>query len=323
MSARSNKHNRHELYEFIKGTLPVGFKEIYETSLYNTLVHRELQSKNNWHSYHIIRREKKQAIASIHFCVKNGVANSPWSAPFGGFELWSETPASLLFDFITFYEIELRKLHVKRIVIKNSPEGYQSRIHNLITVLFFNHHYSIGNAELGALLKIEGTLFMDKIDPWEKRKLKQALKAKLRLEVIPNKNLKEVYQFVLACRKERGYEISMSFGQLNMTIQKLGQYFQCFGVYHDDRLIAASICVRESKYNLYNFYSAHSKESDSLSPIVFLISELYTWCKHHKIKLLDLGTSALGGKPNFSLIDFKMRLGAVPSMKLTFEKELR
>jgi CelD/BcsL family acetyltransferase involved in cellulose biosynthesis len=115
----------------------------------------------------------------------------------------------------------------------------------------------------------------------------------------------------------------MTFDQLNLTVQKFDRHFHCFGVYHDDRLIAASICIRESKYNLYNFYSAHSKESDSLSPIVYLISELYAWCQHNKIKLLDLGTSALGGKPNFSLIDFKLRLGATPSMKLTFEKELR
>ncbi len=262
-------------------------------------------------------------IGSIHFCNKEGVAKSPYSAPFGSFELWKATPASLLFDFILFYETDLKKLHIKRILIKSFPEGYQSKMHNLITVLLFNHHYSIGNAELGALLKIDEDLFVNQIDPWEKRKLKQAFKAKLRFETIPNKKLKDAYQFILACRKERGYEISMSFDQLKRTVQKLDQYFYCFGVYHEDRLIAASICVRENKHILYNFYSGHSKASDSLSPIVFLIGELYSWCQHHKVKLLDLGTSALGGKPNFSLIDFKLRLGAIPSMKLTFEKELK
>ncbi|HEY5689857.1 MAG TPA: hypothetical protein VIS49_00245 [Cyclobacteriaceae bacterium] len=323
MSARTNRGNQHEQYEFINGNLPVGFKELYELSLYNTLAHRELQSRDNWHSYHIIRRDKKNAIASIHFCVKKGVAHSPYAAPFGFFELWSETPASLLFDFIAYYESELRNLCTKRIVIKSYPESYHTHSHNLISVLFFNHHYIISNAELGASLSIDKDLFTDRIDPWEKRKLKQALKAKLRFEVIPNRNIKKVYQFIRACRNERGYAISMSLTQLVKTIQKLDRYFHCFGVYDEDQLIAASICVRESKNNLYNFYSAHGKESDSLSPIVFLISELYTWCQHNRIKLLDLGTSALGGIPNFSLIDFKLRLGASPTMKLTFEKELK
>lgn len=322
MSVSSNSRNQQQ-FEFIKGSLPVGFKELYESSLYNTLAHRALQSRSNWHSYHIIRRDKKKVIASIHFCVKKGVAYSPYAAPFGFFELWSDVPASVLFNFIAHYESELRKLHVKRIVIKSYPEGYHTQSHNLVTVLLLNHHYLIGNAELGALLSIDKDSFMDKIDPWEKRKLKQALKAKLRFEVIPSKNLKGVYQFILACRKERGYAISMSLDQLDKTVQKLGPYFHCFGVFENDKMIAASICVRESKNNLYNFYSAHSKESDSLSPIVFLISELYTWCQHHRIKLLDLGTSALGGMPNFSLIDFKLRVGASPTMKLTFEKELK
>ena len=323
MNVRYNKGNLLAPYEFINGALPVGFKENYKTSLYNTLAHRELQSRSNWHSYFIIRRDKKYVIAAIHFCAKKGVAYSPYAAPFGSFDLWSETPASLLFDFIHYYESELRKLNINRIVIKSYPEGYQPRMHNLISVLFFNHQYSIGNAELGALLNINEDLFMDRIDPWEKRKFKQALKAKLRFDFIPNKNMRQVYQFILACRKERGYDISMSWDQLNTTVQQLDRYFHCFGVYHKDKLIAASICIQESKHNLYNFYSAHSRESDSMSPIVFLISELYAWCQHHKIRLLDLGTSALGGAPNFSLIDFKLRLGALPSMKLTFEKNLQ
>jgi predicted N-acyltransferase len=192
----------------------------------------------------------------------------------------------------------------------------------MLTVLLFNHQYAVCNGELGALLKVNELSFEEKIDKWEKRKYKQAIKVNLKFTSIPNKKLKEVYQFISNCRKERGHDLSMSFDELNLTVSKLKDSFFCFGAYLDGKMVAASISIRESKSTFYNFYSAHNKESDSLSPMVFLIGELYTYCKKNKIHFLDLGTSALGGTPNFSLIDFKLRLGAIPSMKLTFEKEL-
>jgi hypothetical protein len=53
-----------------------------------------------------------------------------------------------------------------------------------------------------------------------------------------------------------------------------------------------------------------------------LIEGMYGWCQQQGIKLLDLGTSALDSQPNFSLLDFKLRLGAHPTAKLTFVKDL-
>jgi hypothetical protein len=49
---------------------------------------------------------------------------------------------------------------------------------------------------------------------------------------------------------------------------------------------------------------------------------IYEHCQVEKIRLIDLGTSALNGRPNFGLLDFKLNLGAVPTEKLTFEKKL-
>lgn len=323
MAAQNPKRNQSEPYQFIKGAIPVGFKLEYEPSLYNTLEHRALQSSSDWHSYHIIRKDKEKVISSISFCVKKEVAYSPLSAPYGFFEIADAASASILYDFILYCEADLLRHSVKRILIKGYPEGRNVKMHNMLTVLLFNHQYKVSNAELGALLRIDETSFEDKIDQWERRKLKQALKAKLSFKSISIKKLNEVYQFIQTCREERGHQLSMSLDELFLTAKKLKDSFFCFGAYHNGKLIAASISIRESKSIQYNFYSAHSRESDGLSPMVFLVSQLYKDCKKNKIRLLDLGTSALGGKPNFSLIDFKLRLGAAPSMKLTFEKVLK
>ena len=312
-----------ELFGFIDGAYPKGFQKDYVTSLYNDASHRKLQNKQGWHSFHIVRKDRKKVIASIHFCIEDKVAYSPMSAPFGSFELSDSIPPSQLFKFISFCEKRLLKLGTKKILIKNFPEGYSPNWHSVLSILLFNHDYSVKDAELGAILDVDDVPFVNKVDQWERRKLKQGKKAGLKYRNILNKNLKEIFQFILSCRQERGQSLSMSFEQLNKTVTKLNDSFYCFGVYHDKELVAASIAIKVNKNVLYNFYAAHSQSSDSLSPMVFLIDEMYAWCRLHKIKKLDLGTSALGGKPNFSLIDFKLRLGASPVMKFTFEKELK
>lgn len=309
-------------FQFIEGAYPKEFRPDYIASLYNTESHRKLQAKQGWHSFHIIRSDKRKVIASIHFCIEDKVAYSPRSAPFGSFELSDSVTPSQLFRFISFCEEGLLNLGVKKILVKNFPEVY-SKWHSSLSILLFNHQYSVKDAELGAIIFVDEGPFINKIDPWEKRKLKQGKKAGLKLKAISNKKLKEVFHFILECRKERGQSLSMSFAQLNKTVAKLNKYFFCFGVYHGNELVAASIAIKVNKTVLYNFYSAHTRSSDSLSPVVFLMGGMHDWCFSHKIGLLDLGTSALGGKPNFSLIDFKFRLGATPAMKLTFEKELK
>jgi hypothetical protein len=95
-----------------------------------------------------------------------------------------------------------------------------------------------------------------------------------------------------------------------------------FGVYHGQELAAASISIRVSKRIVYNFYSAHPRKFDFLSPVVMLIKGMYGWSQKHHIELIDLGTSTLAGQPNFSLLDFKLRLSGRPATKLTFEKAL-
>ncbi len=310
-------------YQFIEGEIPSGYKIDYDPSLFNTPLHRKIQSENNWHSYHIIRKDKKKIIGSVHFCLKDHVALSPFRAPYGSIELTNTITTLQLFEFIGFYERHLLKKGITKIVIKNYPEIYNTSQHNSVSVLLLNYKYSISNAELGACIKINDAPFIDRIDLWEKRKLKQSQKAKLTFSSISLNKLKDTYQFIFKCRKERGQSLSMSCEDLSHTVNFMKSNFICFGVYQQEELIAASISIKVNKKVLYNFYSAHSKKADALSPVVFLINGIYSWCVGHKVELLDLGTSAWGGKPNFSLIDFKMRLGAEPSMKLTFEKKLK
>lgn len=309
--------------DFIEGPFPSSYKIDYERSLFNTPEHRQLQSKSGWLEFHAIRKDRQMVIGSIYFYIIEKVASSPLRAPFGSFELSERITTEQLYHFISFYEQQLRKRNVIEITIKNYPELYHPKAHNILSVLLTSHHYKISQAELGACILVDDVSLDEKMDPWEKRKLRQGMKSNLTFRPMPVNQLKDIYKFISTCRKERGQSLSMSWEEIEKTVEKLKGNFVLFGVLLNDKLIAASISIRVSKKILYNFYSAHPKESDSLSPVVFLIHGMYGWCREKKISLLDLGTSALGGKPNFSLIDFKLRMGALPSMKLTFEKKLK
>ncbi|MCB0487560.1 MAG: hypothetical protein KDC99_03740 [Cyclobacteriaceae bacterium] len=309
--------------EFVEGKVSSNYATEYHLSLFNTQAHRSLQAKQGWIEFHLIRTDKKEILASIFFCLEGGIASSPTSAPFGSFELSESVSTEYLYEFIGFVELRLNRHGAKQIRIKNYPEAYHSRLHNLVTVLLFNHQYRIDNAELGACIHVDDDSLELKMDQWERRKLKQARKAGLSFKTLSVDKFNEVYDFILACREKRGQSLSMTKSQLKKVVIKFPSEFYLFGVYERKGLVAASISIRVSQDVVYNFYSAHARSSDHLSPVVFLISNLYYWAYGHKFKLIDLGTSALGGVPNFPLIDFKLRLGASPSMKLTFQKKLK
>ena len=185
-----------------------------------------------------------------------------------------------------------------------------------------NLNYRITRAELSSGIKIDHINFEEKIEAWEKRKLKQSKAKGLIGKSLPIRELEKVYNFILKCRQQRGQSLSMTWEELDETVNTFKESFFLFGTFFQKELTSASIAIQVNPSILYSFYAGHLKKFDSLSPVVLLTSGMYKFCGTHNFQLLDLGTSAIDGQPNFSLLDFKLRLGAVPSMKLTFEKQL-
>lgn len=153
--------------------------------------------------------------------------------------------------------------------------------------------------------------------------MRQAREAGLQLKKIDLSNLTDVYLFIFGCQKQRGYSLSMTLSALNRTVEHFSDRFVIFGIYEGEKLIAASIAIHVKRNVLYNFYCTHLMEYNHLSPVVMLLEGLYSYGRNHYVRMLDLGTSAVNGKPNFGLLDFKLRMGAQPTMKLTFEKTIQ
>ena len=304
---------------FHNGPLPADISLDFDESLFNTAPYRLLQSPSGWHSFFVIQSKEKKAVAGIHFYVEENVAQSPLRAPFGSVDCADDLSSQVLFEFLLFVEGEIRKAGVRKVVIKHSPASYAPRREALLQTFLLNLGYRATHAETGATIPVIGK-FEEHLDPWEKRKLKQALASALECRQLTSDQLDTIYHFILASRNQKGYSLSMTLEEIRRVAEKFPERYLLFGVYQDDQLVAAGISIVVNDRVLYNFYSAHDSAYDHLSPVVFLIEGLYSYCTLYNLMLLDLGTSAVEGRPNFGLLDFKMRLGGIPTPKLTFEK---
>lgn len=305
-------------YAFLE-TVPEGCPlPAWEVSLFNTPAHLRLQSREGWKTFYI--RHNKTGInhGFIHVHVTGKTASSPLRSSFGSFEFDPGLSGDVLFSFIAFVEQSLKDSGVSRLVIKNPPLEYDPENLSLLITFLMNRGFRVSDAAVGSVLKPASVL----PDKWEARKLRQSKAANLSFSQRQVTDLEEIYKFILSCRETKGYSLSMTMEALAETVSCTPDKFLLFTVTEGDRLAAASIAIRVNDRVLYNFYSDHHADFDALSPVVMLIDGMGKWCVSNSVSMLDLGTSAKDGMPNFPLLDFKLRLGAIPTPKFTLEKML-
>jgi hypothetical protein len=308
--------------KFIEGPLPEGYRCDFDSYLFNSPQNLRIQSSEGWHSFHALRSEKKTARARVHFHLDDKVAVSPLKNPFGSYEFSNTIEPKELYDFIRWVDSKLLEKGAKKVEIKTYPALYNTTCSAMLLTFLSNLGYRIKNAELSACIEVNPNSLYQLMSSYEKRKAGQIRKTNLRFSTVPIGKIMDVFNFISSCREERKQTLSMTYGQMKTVCDHFPDKFCLFGVYDNNALAAASISILVNNTILYNFYSAHAKQYDSLSPVVRLMEGIYEFCQAEKIRLIDLGTSSLQGRPNFTLLDFKLNLGATPSHKLTFEKAL-
>lgn len=307
---------------FFKGNFPEGYRYDFDPFLFNLPANLSLQDREGWISFYAVRTERKLVKGHVHFHIQDGIAVSPYRNPFGCFEFSDALTPKELYDFIRYVEEGLQKRDVSRIEIKCYPQLYHGARAAMLSTFLVNHGFKVQSAELSACIQVSPSKLFESLSSWEKRKLRQQRKSELRFSQVPMTRFREVYHFIESCRLERKQSLSMTIGQLEAVVKTFPDAFILFGAFDNQAFAAASISIRINKTILYNFYSAHAKLYNNLSPVVGMVEAMYEYCQQEGITLLDLGTSSLRAKPNFALLDFKINLGATPSSKFTFYKDL-
>jgi hypothetical protein len=308
--------------KFIEGALPEGYRCDFDPYLFNSPQNLTIQSSTGWHSFYALRSEKKVARARVHFHLHEGEALSSFKNPFGSFEFSDSLEPRELFEFMKWTEMKLVERGARRIEITGYPALYNSRCSAILSSFLVNLGYHIKRAELSACIEVSPTSLYQTMSSYEKKKSGEIRKTNLRFAKIPVAKFNQTFEFISSSREEKRQKISVPYAQLKTMSDMFPDKIWLFGLYEKQALAAAAICIQINKAILYNVFSGNSKNYDPLSPMVRLTEGMYEYCQSEKVKVIDLGTSSLNERPNFSLLDFKLFLGANPTEKYTFFKTL-
>ena len=306
-------------YTFKESPLSENITYAYERWLFHYAGHLQLQSPGNWITFYAINNSHHTIDAHLNVHVDGSRAVSPLRAPFGSYQFVSTIRPVTLYKFVEFTLARLHEQGVDELEITNPPVAYLPGTMNLLTTFLINQGFEICVAEVGAVLEVKDD-FRGRLNDWEGRRIRQAESAGLTFGVIPMEELESVYTFILACRMEREYDLSIDWETLRKTVEAFPDRFPLFGVMHQGVMAAASIAINAGNGVLVNFHSAHPRDYDHLSPVVMLLEGMVDYGRENGYRLLDLGTSAIDGKPNFGLLDFKIGTGATITPKFKLRK---
>lgn len=300
--------------------LPKGYQEKYRPIIYNSKTF--LASNNDLPQIHFYWVEKKAQMAYAHvaFSIEESEASSPLMAPFGGVEYDDDLSTADLCTFLIFVEKELKTKGVLYVNLSQPPQSYGSQ-ENLNEV-FIDLKYKIKSKRMFHGISITEKDSISKMSVMEQRRLKKCNKAGFEFKKLPSSKLSEVYNVIAKWRDLKEKPLSMAWNVMSHARKLNPGMYLPFGVYDDDKLIAATIAIKVNSKVLYHFYPAHSADYNNYSPMVMLVDGLYTWCYGNQIELLDLGTSYVNNKINQSLVRFKKHLGGDESQAFVYRKFL-
>ena len=307
-------------YAFQEG-IPSGFSRDFESGIFHDPRHLQLQSSKEWHSFALLNPKQRTIVAEVHYHIDADVASSPFRSPYSSFVFSKSISSEQLLEFVNYTEQKLKEKVVHTLLLKNPPDIYTSESQMLHQVLFENG-YRVHLEETSAVIAVDDRTYAKILNRSKKDLLRKGHNKLFKFQQFSLSQLSEVYGFLKMCYSERGYQLSMTLEEVQRVTQVFPDKYFLHVVVHHEQIVAASISIRVKPTVLYTFYYNHLKEYDYVSPIVFLCEGLYLFCQENGIDLLDLGTSNKGGQLNEPLINFKLSLGAQPSRKLTFIKNI-
>ena len=296
-------------FNFTTETPPGHYRYSYEQNLYGLNSYLKCQPEMPGISFWICDHDKFQVHCEIHFHFYEKKATSQSYAPFGSFH-GCYLLGTVMFDFLSFIIETLTHLGLSSLELLSPPLFYNTDPKWLDLLKDFgfaernglNHHLVIDDAPL-----------VNKMHKMEQRKLRRSDQFSFRIH--PYTNLEKIYQFVLACRRERDQHLSMSYESLKRVVFSLPENFLLCTVELGHVLAAVSIVIKVNSSCWYQFYPGHSKQFDSESPLVFLINQLYKHAIKQNIKVIDLGSSEIEGHPIEGLQKFKSRIGGIATSR--------
>ncbi len=266
-----------------------------------------------------------RTVAQLHVALEPATqsARSPAQAPFGAVQLAPGIGTSQLHGLLDEAENQLSRRGVRHLALRGYPFAYDPAGAAALAETLRQRGYRVARAEQNYHLD-PGRDYEAHLHPSERRRLHKCRRHGLHFEQEPPFLLPAAYDFIQACRQERGQALSLPLSRVQELFRRFPREHFLFSVRQPDGQWAAlTVAIQVNARVLYNFYPASPLRCNPLSPVVLLNEGLHAFAHASNLAVLDLGTSTLDTGPNASLLRFKRHLGGVAGLRLSWQKELR
>ena len=304
-------------YSIFSETVPDEYQYFYEPSLYHSEKYLLAQPVQPEYRFWLTEPEKSRIIGTMNFYRDENKAESQRFAPFGSYD-GLPLPVDIATELLKAVLTSLGQSGIEDVLVTASAGCYSdqevwAKAYNAVGFSFteaINYH-----------LPIDHLPFSEKIHKMERRKLQRG--QQFYFQTNPIQELSEIYLFIEKCRQERGQSLSMSLQRLLQVAKEIPEHLVVTSLKYQQQLVAASIIIKVNSTCWYQFYPAHSLKYNRESPMVFLLSKVYTYAREQGVKILDLGTSELKGKSLDGLLKFKSRVGGIVTSRRVYTKCLK
>lgn len=285
---------------------------------YNTPEFSELNKAKTSGLHYILIKDNKTRF-SIVLGEKGGSMCSPFSAPYGGFNMkmpqriaYMDEAAALLKDW--------GKSHDKKIKITMQPSVYDNtQLSKWANVMFRNGRLT--NIDLNYHFDLSRfPHYEDFIDRSARKNLHKAMAEDFVISHLDSSNADDIsraYGVISINRKEHGYPLRMSLQNVADTVKIIDADF--FVVSHNGTDMAAAQVFKVTEDVAQVIYWGDLRQYASLRTMNFLAYKVFEYYYQKGFRILDIGPSTEDGVPNNGLCDFKEAIGCSVTQKLFFE----
>ena len=249
--------------------------------------------------------------------IKDGVAKSPFSAPFGGFHYSHEYLFyNIVHDFISDLKDYIASQGLKAVQITLPPDLYQINMNAKLVNAFIRLGFTMENPDIthwADLKNFDGTWTKNMVTQNCRKAVKHGLTWSL---VTDMESKKEAYEVILQNREQLGRKIYMTFDDL-LGMEHIVPVDFFLVRESNGNGIGAGIFYRGHEKIVIGIFLGDDMEKRNLGTMNFLYKNLYEYYKEMGFSFLDLGISGLAGEPNAGLVRFKELHNCIASLRHT------
>lgn len=246
----------------------------------------------------------------------------PPQPAFGRLQTAAGLPAAALHHLLAAAETTLRERGQPRLRLLGQPFCYDPPAAAQLAEVLRQRGYPVALAALNYHLDLTQP-YAARLVPAARQHLAECWRAGRHPEQEPPLLLPLAYEFMQACRQERGQQMPWSLPWLQALFRQFPRAYSLFSVREPSGDWAAlTVVVQVNKKVLWAGAPASPLHLDAPGPAALLYAGLHAYGQASGLRVLDLGSSALASGPDMAQLSLWQQLGGVAGLQLSWDKAL-